>query len=903
MTPTRTIRGEPTRPRRQAARSRRRPARSRSTGRPPKSPAAGAAAPGPAAHGEHREAGPPAGGRSHAAVLLALAGLVAVAYHRVLFLGETFVERDALRFALPSRQFLAAALRAGRIPEWLDGVGLGAPFAGNPVHEVLAPLGWALALAPTSFGFDLYNLVHLLIGGLGAAALARRLGAGTAGCVVAGAALALGGYASSMVPNNLAPALAWTPWVAWAADRLAAWLGAKPAAAPAAAAGTRLRRALAGAAQAAPLLAALAAQLLAGEPASVLIAGATAAIFVVARTGRPLRSLGALLGAAGGALLLAAVAILPALLVLRESARGAGLDQGGLEWSLHPARLVETVWPAAFGSQRVDGWLAGLLLREGPGDPCWSFSLFLGLPVLLSAGVAARERTVRRLLLASAAFLLVAAGPITPLYALLRKLFPPLSWVNFPEKFVYGALLLWTAAAGAGFSRLVGEPPAAAGNPALQPAGAAAGDSRPAAGGSRRVRAVAFVAAALLVLGTSLLALLRAGLASTLARRAADWGALVNTEAGLTAALQGGCVAAVAACLFAFGLALGRRAPRAASARLTLALTLLATLGPLAWAAATTTPLARRATISRTPAVLRGLAPAAVAAGRSGAFRPRLFRLEPRRENGPFANGDEIARDYHESLDTNIASRFGFDVLPGFEPGQSARYLRFGREVFPRLSAVAFARLLGVEWLVVRDPEALGLPFPVVARGEGGSALLAAGPVRPRAFVAPRWRAAATAEEALAALAAPGREDDPATVTLIDPPPGRMDARAPLSPCVARQPRPEEVRIDCDSPAGGYAVLLDEWAPGWEATADGRPAAILLADGLFRAVAIGPGPHRIVFSFRTPGLRAGAAVSLVAWLALGALALFQVPAARAAATTPARWRQPASRSDTRPVDG
>jgi uncharacterized membrane protein YfhO len=74
------------------------------------------------------------------------------------------------------------------------------------------------------------------------------------------------------------------------------------------------------------------------------------------------------------------------------------------------------------------------------------------------------------------------------------------------------------------------------------------------------------------------------------------------------------------------------------------------------------------------------------------------------------------------------------------------------------------------------------------------------------------------------------------------------------------------VLLDCDSPGGGYAVLLDEWAPGWTAATDGRPAPILLADGLFRAVPVEPGPHRIVVSYSTPGLRAGAAVSLLAWL-------------------------------------
>ena len=801
-------------------------------------------------------------------------GLIALAHHRVLFLGETFVERDALRFALPSRELLAHALRAGRLPEWLDAVGLGAPFAANPVHETLAPLGWALALVPGALGSDLYNLLHLLIGALGAAALARRLGAGTAGSVVAGAALALGGYVTSMVPDNLAPALAWTPWVAWAADRLGCAFAADgrsstnpPApAGPAAAIANWRRRRLA--ASAAVLAAALALQLLAGEPGSVLIAGLIALIVLMARAGRRPRAIGALALAGAAALPLAAVTLLPALLLLRESARGAGLDQGGLEWSLLPARLIETIWPAAFGSPRVDGWLAGLVLRDGPGDPCWSFSLFLGFPVLLCAWAGARQRVVRRLLLASVVFMVLAVGPLLPVFPLLRGVFPPLRWVNFPEKFFYGALLLWSAAAGAGFSRLAAE------------------------GASRRLRLAAWVGTALLALGVAWLALSRTGAAAALARRAAAWGVLVDTDAGLGAALQGGCVAAGAAGLFALALALaGRQRPGGGAAdapgtpdalgplglsglRGALAPALLAVLGPLVWTAATTTPLAHRSVIAATPAVLRGIAPAPPpgsprGAETSGAPRPRLFRLEPRRENGPFHGGDEIARDYHESLDTNIASRFGFDVLPGFEPGESTRFLRFGREVFPHMSATAFTRLLGVDWVVVRDPAALDLPFPVVATGEGGSALLATGTVRPRAFVAPRWRAASTPGQALETLAGAGREDDPALVTLVDPDPtmAPTPAPAPLSPCRARQPRPEEVLLDCDSPAGGYAVLLDEWAPGWSAAADGRPAPILLADGLFRAVAVAPGPHRILFRYRTPGLRTGATVSLLAWLA------------------------------------
>lgn len=761
----------------------------------------------------------PARGRDLAAVVLSLAALIAAAYHRVLFFGETFVERDALRFTLPSRQFLASSLRDGRIPEWFDGVGLGAPFAANPVHEVFAPLGWTMALVPTSFGFDLYNLVHILIGTLGVAAFARRLGAGAAGSVVAGASLGLGGYVTSMVPNGLAPALAWTPWVVWAAHRLESSLAGE----------SRAQRWRAGAVFAA----CFSLQVFAGEPASLLIAALAAWIVVALGASRTLYATGVAALSAAASLALAALAAVPGLFLLADSARAAGLDRGGLEWSLHPARLLELVWPMAFGSQLGDGWYAGLLLREGPGDPYWSFSLFMGLPVLLCLGVALRERYLRRMVLASLPFLLLAAGPLTPVYPVLLKLFPPLGLVNFPEKLVYGALLFWAAAAGVGFSRLIEEGP------------------------SRRIRMRSVAGAALLTLGLTALLFSRVPLAQELSRRAAEWGVLVHAEVGVVSALRGAFVAVLGAVLFAF--AARSRTPRRASA-----MGLVAVLGPLLWAVGQTTPYAPRSVVAETPEVLRALAPFTA---KPEAPRPRLFRIDPLEAAGPFSGGAQIARSYHESIETNIASRFGVDVIPGFEPGESERSRRFGREVLPRMSGYAMVALLGVEWVAAQDPESRGLPFVEAARGADGWALLSTGTVRPRAFVTPRFRGARDFGDALDALTGPGRKDEAATVMIVDPDDGLSATAAPPSPCQVRVPRPEEVRLACASPGGGYAVLLEEWSPGWTATVGGRDAEVRLADGLFRAVAVGPGSHEVVFRYRTPGLRAGAALSLAAWLA------------------------------------
>lgn len=757
-----------------------------------------------------------------------LTGLVLLAFHRVVFFGATFVERDAIRMTLPSREFLASSLRQGRLPEWFDGVGLGAPFAANPVHETLAPLGWTMALLPIPLGSDLYTLGHLALAGLGTAALSRRMGAGPLGSLLAGGALALSGYATSMIPNGLVPALAWTPWVGWAAARLAVSLDRSSTA-------MSWAVTLAGAVFAAVF----ALQLPAGEPASILTAALVAWIVVLNRTSRRLQGTAVLLAAAAVSFVLAAFAVLPGARLLLESARGADLDQGGLGWSLHPARLVEMVWPAAFGSQHVDGWFAGLLLREGPGDPFWSYSLFLGLPVFVAIAVAARERLSRRMVLAGLPFLLLAAGSYTPLYRLVLLAVPPVRWINFPEKFIFGTLVLWAAAAGVGFTSLLS------------------------VGATRRTRGVVVAATALLALGVTALAISRSELASGLARRAEEWGVLVHSAAGVEASLAGGLVATGGAALFAGGLALHRRARRTAVGALCLAV-----LGPLVWAAPRVSPLAPRSILVEVPKILVGLVPLDAS---STEPRPRIFRLEPRDPSGPFSGGEEIARHYHESLDTNVAARFGFNVIPGFEPAESEKMRRFGTQVFPRMAPAAFVELLGVEWIAAKNPEELGSTYPVASRGQAGWGVLDVGEVRPRAFVAPRWRSAGSPEGALSTLALAGRELDPGSIALVRPEGSPPPSRAALSECRVQVPRPEEVHLACDSLAGGHAVLLEELTPGWSATVDGRPVAPVLADGLFRAVPVGPGPREVVFRYRTPGLRTGFAISALAWVLWGGL--------------------------------
>lgn len=92
----------------------------------------------------------------------------------------------------------------------------------------------------------------------------------------------------------------------------------------------------------------------------------------------------------------------------------------------------------------------------------------------------------------------------------------------------------------------------------------------------------------------------------------------------------------------------------------------------------------------------------------------------------------------------------------------------------------------------------------------------------------------------------------------------------------------------------GLVVLNDSWAPGWSVTVDGKPAPVLRVDDVMRGVAVPAGSHRIEWSYRVPGLRAGALLSVVALL--GCVALLAVALLARGGGLPGRRRRTALRA-------
>jgi hypothetical protein len=770
---------------------------------------------------------------------LALASMAVVClalYARQLFGGNTFVLRDHIIYTWPERKILADALRSGRIPEWNDLVGFGTQFAASSANGVTYPLLWLVALLPLPLSADLVIALHVLLSGIGTALFARRLGASALGAAYAGAAFMACGYVQSIAPNKVFAATAWLPWVAWATDRIVHEDT------------DRLR-------SAGILAAIVGAQVLAGDPASNITAGIVAVIVAMSRTSQRARALRWLAGAYAAALLLGAAGVLPALALLPHTTREAIALREGALWSLHPWRLVELVWPGFLGNPADPRYNLGELLAASGGgvlEASWSLSAYLGAPVLALAALAAiaRRPGSRGFWIGISILLALALGAYTPLYPFFRACFPPEQLIRYPEKHLVGALCLLCALAGAGLSDL-----------------------------TRVSRAVPWVfgaAIGCLVMPLTLVSVLWPALASHLDAAGAAMVPPLDVEGALSLSLRSGVVTVAAA--GATSWLLLRSAVRPGLGGMSGPLALAIHVAHAAWEGWTIAPVAKVEPLRERPGLLRS----AVAV--PALPPPRILRSPVLDADVP---PEQQGAYRHETLYLDSVARYGFAAVPGFEGWRSREFAA----LWARAGTVplqAFLTLYAIDYVALPSQmRPVLLPQGLPARGSVADVLVAPGRppgadfrwtlvptqgVRPRAFVAPRWRWA-SAREAEDAVLSGGHGADPGLVVLTGSgPPAPPDRDVlPLSPCAIVSYVPERVELDCRSPAGGYAVLVDENAPGWTARVDGSPASIVSADLLLRAVQVPAGRHRVELTYRTPQLRTGGTLSVAAWLGLVAL--------------------------------
>lgn len=742
-------------------------------------------------------------------VLLAIAS----ALYAPVFAGEIIFYRDPANWNLPARFMIADAFARGDSAGWNPLQGFGFSAWGNPLYGFGYPFNWLFLLVGRDGLARLLtwqSFLHMVGGGVGLLALARRLGASRTGALIGGLAWTLSGYTTAMWNAGLILlADAWLPWCGLGFVALV-----RRASDP-------TRSLLPGIAWAA-LPVGLA--LLMGEVfiacMSVAFALATAGADWHSRrrsavsSARVLVACGAAL-ALGGAV--GAVTVLPVRASAAHTERGRPLAKAYAETcSIPPLRLAEIAAPRALGDPLGESYPAATWIGEPRlGGMPLAFSLYLGASVLALATLAVRRRDSLTMAFAGLALaaLLIAMGRYTPVHGLLRRLVPPLAYMRYPEK--YFVLVL-------GWVSLL----------------AAFGATRLCAAGAPRRR--------LLGLAAGYLALaLTAGLLFPPALRGG----------GVRASLLGAVLVLVVLALAAPATLRWRGALLAGVVALDLGLVVMSLQEFAPARLAQQEPEAARV----------------VKAAHTGwPAPPRVYRASDAdaRFGRAWPLGSNAAMQLR-SVQTLIvsASVFGIDVLPAYDaaiPEISDRFWlsarAHGQEAL-RLMGASFAMLpIGPKG----EPpgrraalEPLGDPLP-------GTRLYRVKEPLPRVYLAGAATTAADGdiEESVFApeVVGGGR-------VYLAPEAGAValaGSAERAGACRLETYRNVTVGATCEATRPAVAVFLEQSALGWRAEVDGQPAPLWRANRVFRAVPVPAGRHTITLRFEAPGVALGRWVSLAA---------------------------------------
>jgi hypothetical protein len=376
-------------------------------------------------------------GRYTAPLAIALLAVYTLVFFYRVLPGGCFVASDFHLTFEPLRAVLSEAFDRG-LPLWNDRLGNGTPLLANPMHAALYLPNLLFAPFPGARTLTLLTVGHLLFGSCGAWLLSRRLGSGRSGSWVAAVVFGFGGAAVSATSfTNLSWSVAWLPWLLLATGR--AW-------------DDRF-----GIASVLPLAVVVGAMLALGDP-FILLAGACGiALWVLAAVGGSFRetfvpaakvTTGVAVGLAmASPLLLAAARYFPA------SVRAVGFTpEGATSWSFHPALAINLVVPSPFGDPGaigLDRFWAVALLPERAAPLLIGF--YVGGLVLCLALLGLAEPGRQRWLLGLwlGVLVLLALGRHGPIYPLIDEM-APVAALRYPMKWMLPAMLPLALIAGRG---------------------------------------------------------------------------------------------------------------------------------------------------------------------------------------------------------------------------------------------------------------------------------------------------------------------------------------------------------------------------------------------------------------------------------------------------------------------
>jgi hypothetical protein len=763
--------------------------------------------------------------RGGALVAASLTAAVVATFAGALAPARVFYQRDVLGYWWPHAEVVRRAMaEAPWSPwnAWNPWEGFGAPVLADADFQLAYPVTWiSLALQP-ALRFKALVIGHALLAAVGAAALARRLGLGWTAAGTAGAAYALSGpfLSAAGLWHHYAGA-AWLPWLLFALEGVIRGPGRRAAVSLGIVAGL---------------------QLMAGSGdlclAGAVLGGGRLAWYLL-RTRPPARRV-LVLGAHGAlaaalALALGAAQWLPTLERAGESFRATLEPRTTAYWSLHPAALADLLVPRlATGLPLSDA--ARQAVHEGrePFLAC----LYLGVVPLALAALGLALRPGRAAAPAAGALFLtaVALGRHAPLHGWLLAL-PGFGMMRYPQKFLWPAGLCVAVLAAIGCAAWQG------------------GWS-----GTERRRARAVSGLLLAVAGTTLVAAwwVAGGSPSGLAGVLAP----ADTAAGEHAAALK--LVRSTLLLLAVALLVYRRAARErADGRATTALLLLGVVDLVAVGQGIN-PLAPRELAEHRPAVLDALRGEEV---RVHAAFEHATCLAPGTRPEGWDRRWIAALAFQDALRPPAGERWGVrGSYDGEFTGLGSRWTApFTAAAASRQGTPAGVRLLqlgGVTHVLTVSRSPLPGLGPAVALASPYLCPLQVQRVPdplPVAYVVHAERAGADPEAVLDTVLDPAF--DPRRTVVLDAPSAAGPAVTGADDVRLVSRRLSSLEVEAQLGSAGVLVVLEAFDRGWRARVDGAESPVLRANGLFRALRLSAGRHRVVFAYRPRAAALGSALT------------------------------------------
>ncbi|WP_375768388.1 YfhO family protein [Archangium gephyra] len=767
--------------------------------------------------------------RIRLAVVAAIVVLPLLYFHRASLTDEVFIARDILRVYYPLKHYWAERVSQLQFPDWYPYDGLGQPYAGMLISGAFHPANLLYLLLPLGSALKLITLLSYVAAFGGTYLFARLWDMRRGAALLAGLTYALSGYMVG-ISNNLLYLMAAStfPWALWGAERF-------------------LRQPSAGRAAATALPLCLV--LLSGDPQSFALCNGMLLVLVLLRPARadvlraaPRAGLLIVLGA-----LLSAVQILPVLGMLKDAQPTAATFAQASMFSFHPLRLLELPLGPLFVdpelARAASPRMANELFQSGMGT-FWVPSVHLGLPalLLLAGALWTWRRHPLTWKVAGLALLVLALSLALhlPLYGWLYRWMPFWNAFRYPEKLLPYFLFPCALGAGAGLEALLREPPLA-----------------------RRLAMAGFglaLVCGLLALGEWQGRLFSDGVVGALWKNADPDTRLLLHGNFLTAALS------AAGTLGLMGLMLlqeGRLKLRT-GALLTLQFGVLYLANEGTYQVTYTDLLEQPSglvdvILQREPDTSAG--------------RPRVFSAVENPLPAELPPGldllDVTALSLVSSLAPNTTALWNLESANSYLPAHSRRLggLITTFDSFSiwmgRLFGLFHVRYIALE---ARDfAEMRGNPEVIVAEDRRIQSVLIGNPrVLPRAYLA---TPVCVADESAARALLGSRSFQPGQQAILEcapetPRPEAAPGSGPLGQVRFLHHAPESVELEVEARAPSALVLNDAWYSGWSAAVDGQPTPILPANVLVRGVLVPAGTHRVTFTYRTPGLRLGAFISL-----------------------------------------